>query len=151
MDPPEAHHHAHHHRGNVFAFGINSGPLIFSFWEPTTAVSYFTSLVLIFSFACGVEWLSAAHRLRDEQFHSRRLASPSVSPSEQLRVCIGYAASISMHYALMLLVMTFNFGVCVAVVCGLAVGRMHAQMNFSHSYTRDEALRPIGSEPLDTS
>jgi len=48
---------------------------------------------------------------------------PRAQRAAAARACCWHAASISLNFALMLLTMTFNIGVCAAVVVGLAMGR----------------------------
>lgn len=133
------HHGAHHHGGSAMAmtisFSADCGPLLFAWWHPRTAISYLLSLGVCFFLGILTEWLS--HRIQRRA--PRRYSSLSAdsgdehwtkstkglewSSSAAARDCLLHAASISLHFASMLLVMSFNGGVIAATVLGLAVGR----------------------------
>ena len=130
----------HASRGGGLQFSWDVG-LLFSWWHPTTPATYAISLAIIFTLAVASDVLSARAALAappllrshgsavDEDASSDTPLYDSVRASStpwltgSVRACGLHAASISLNFALMLLVMTFNIGVCAAVVGGLAVGR----------------------------
>lgn len=113
----------------TFTFSTDPGPLLFSFWHPTTVVAYAFSLVVVFALGVCSEWLSA---------HARH-AHHATATAEITRICDDnpaarrskpwmqslamHALSISLNLSLMLLAMTFNVGVFAAAVFGVAFAR----------------------------
>ena len=131
----------HASRGGGLQFSWDVG-LLFSWWHPTTPATYAISLAIIFTLAVASDVLSARAALAappllrshgsavdadedssDTPFYDSVRASSAPWLTGSVRACGLHAASISLNFALMLLVMTFNIGVCAAVVGGLAVGR----------------------------
>ena len=149
----------HASRGGGLQFSWDVG-LLFSWWHPTTPATYAISLAIIFTLAVASDVLSARAALAappllrshgsavDEDASSDTPLYDSVRASStpwltgSVRACGLHAASISLNFALMLLVMTFNIGVCAAVVGGLAVGRTL----LAHSRRLRPTPRPSAAE-----
>ena len=142
-------HHPHHAQpaapepsaslAGVLNFSTDCGPLLFPWWHPKTPGSYWLSLGALLVLGALSEWLAARARVG--------AAQSSVSPDELTRICdedmarskpapgrtrnlagdlregMLHFVSIAMNYCLMLLTMTFNVGVCVAVVLGITISR----------------------------
>ena len=149
------HHTASADKGSesmaTLRFSTDCGALLVEWWHPRSAGEYFASLVVIFGLAVCAEWLSGKARNRipsavrygadealqastqplcldGEVTRTRPLAvrSPQGSLSRMAQGVGVHATSITLQYALMLLAMTFNVGILLAIVLGLAVGRCFA-------------------------
>ena len=144
---PHAHHFPHHHGHAAVAeqqpmhmtFSLTSdcGPLLFSWWHPRSMLSYLMSLGIVFALGAGSEWLSM--RARAGPFNPAVAAATdemarmcdnepatrhqSKQPRSLARTGALHAASIALNMAVMLLAMSFNVGVFVALVLGVAIAR----------------------------
>ena len=134
-------------------FSTDCGALLVEWWHPRGASQYFVSLVVIFGLAVCAEWLSGKARHRTTSASVRYAADDALQASSQPLCLDGeaptrprsvavrspqgslsrmgqevgfHAASIALQYALMLLAMTFNVGILLAIVLGLAIGRFSA-------------------------
>ena len=135
-------HHAsssHQHSGHAhmtMAFSQSSDVvLLFDWWHPTSPLSYLCSLVVVFAACLLSEWLRWNDTLtstdRSEHrplFGSDSSAAVSRKPvpslARQGHLVGRHVGTIGLNFAIMLLVMTYNAGVFVTVVGGLAVGRV---------------------------
>jgi hypothetical protein len=152
----------HASRGGGLQFSWDPGLLLFSWWHPSTPATYAISLAIIFTLAAASDVLSARAALAappllrshgsavdadedassDTPFYDSVRASSAPWITGSVRVFGLHALSISLNFALMLLVMTFNIGVCAAVVGGLAVGRTL----LAHSRRLRPTPRPSAAE-----
>ena len=146
MDEPHA--HAHHHHAFLaaeqstsmhmtFSFSSDCGPLLFTWWHPRSTLTYFLSLCIIFGLGAASESLATRVRTMspsnlivsaapeewdsDNEPATRPLKQPPVPSLVQTGAL--HAASIALNMAVMLLAMSFNVGVFVALVLGVAVAR----------------------------
>ena len=143
MDVPHE-HHAHHAAAPmpmVFSVSTDCGPLLFSWWHPRSQSAYGLSLLVIFALGASAEWVSAYARrgghnhgthttaaVEDEltrmvahDAHGRRKSSRALSSG--LHLAMLNTLSISLHMAVMLLIMSFNVGVFAAIVLGMSLCR----------------------------
>ena len=117
------------------------GPLLFSWWHPRSQLAYGLSLLLIFALGASAEWVSAYARrgghnhgalttaaVEDEltrmmahEAHARRKSSRALTSG--LHLVMLNTLSISLHMAVMLLIMSFNVGVFAAIVLGMSLCR----------------------------
>ena len=116
-----------------FSFSADSGPLLFSWWHPRSASEYFLSLVVVLLIGACAEWVSTRARPRptlsatasDEltRLHVDESPARRRPPRAMLREGAMHTLSVALHFAIMLLAMTFNAGVFAAVVLGVAMAR----------------------------
>merc|ERR1711865_339574 len=116
--------------------------LIFESWKTSTTGEYILSLAAVFLFACMQEVLRVAgghfeqrHRRAKRQLQKGSLAEPLAgtarTPPEPLPASVLYGMQIvlyllymGMHYINMLFFMSYNVGICLAVLVGLVVGKV---------------------------
>ncbi|KAL3898000.1 MAG: hypothetical protein SGPRY_012931, partial [Prymnesium sp.] len=115
------------HGGMVFTHSTDC-TLLFSWWHPTTLPQYLLSLLAFFCICLVSEWLGAHSRARlpaerSPLVFSKRTASATTSLYPTLQPLLLDCCSIGTSYASMLLAMSFNIGVFVTVILGLAIGR----------------------------
>ena len=134
-----------------FSFSSYPGPLLFSWWHPQSASAYCASLAAVAAMGMLAEylaWLSrkgasgnACAPRRDSGEHAAMLHARATD-GKQLRrpllhQCVLHAASIALNLCVMLLAMSFNAGIFVAIVVGSAVGRTALGAPSSSSVTAD--------------
>jgi copper transporter 1 len=132
----------------VFHFSTDPGPLLFAWWHPQSSAAYAASLGLVFALAALTELLpacipaatrhattvSAAHGddtlsvslCREDSAAATRKAvvlRARSSLASTARECALHALAAMLHFALMLLVMTYNIGIVAAVVLGVALSK----------------------------
>lgn len=120
----------------TFYWGI-SATLLFDQWMTSTLVQYLMSLLVIFLFAIVHEWLYSLRgllaskkrpsppRAHDPEISVpllQKLPVPQNPGVKETLVALLYGINAGTGYLLMLLVMSYNGGVLIAVVLGLVTG-----------------------------
>ena len=110
--------------------------LLFDWWHPRTQGAYVLSLCVIFALCLLQEWLVASRALMTQPppahgsgsgedaplFKAWRPSPRRTAAMERTLLTANYAASVALGFAIMLLVMSFNWGVFLTVIAGLATG-----------------------------
>ncbi|KAG8375772.1 hypothetical protein BUALT_Bualt10G0135100 [Buddleja alternifolia] len=119
----------------TFYWGIRA-TILFDSWKTDSYLNYFLSLFACFLFSVFYQYMED-RRLRIKQFSVSKAPEPSSSVNTPLlfskfggrnwsasrfAVAILFGINSAIGYFLMLAVMSFNAGVFIAVVVGLAVG-----------------------------
>lgn len=93
--------------------------IIFKWWHIHTQMQMFLSCAAIMALAMHYEWV----KYRLARRASEGAASPGRMPSrERLRRALGYGAQVAFSFMLMLVFMTYNGWLMLAVVAGAAAG-----------------------------
>lgn len=146
--PPQGMHSMHQHMDMgaqssapmaMMAMSFSSSydvVLLFDWWHPRTRGAYMLSLCVIFALCLLQEWLVAKRALMMQPppahgsgsgedaplFKAPRVLARRTAAMERTLLTANYAGSVALGFAIMLLVMSFNWGVFVTVVAGLATG-----------------------------
>ncbi|KAF5843751.1 Ctr copper transporter family-domain-containing protein [Dunaliella salina] len=115
--------HAGSEMGMMPMYFVNTckATLWFRGWVTDGPVSYALSMCFLVAFAIAHEAL-AVHRSSFLGKLSRESKPRRISPMEKFWLALLYALNMGTSYLLMLAVMTYNIGFCVAVVLGLGTG-----------------------------
>ena len=143
----EAHdHHMQHHlpRGHtaVFSLSTDTGPLLFEWWHPRSLWAYVASLVVVFALSSSAELLHSfcaragcgrapaasipadeLARMYSEDETPQRRRHQHSSLATTLQEGAIHTLAVTLHFAVMLLAMSFNVGVFAAAVLGVATSR----------------------------
>ncbi|GAM20802.1 hypothetical protein SAMD00019534_039770, partial [Acytostelium subglobosum LB1] len=108
---------------NGFDFSISVSGILFGEWSTSTWASYSIAFVCVMIVSVLYEFLNYYKQRCYRQFST---VSKESEHKERLRYKITmttlHVLSAAIHYCLMLVVMTFNFGLAMAVLMGVAVG-----------------------------
>mmetsp|Transcript_55335 Transcript_55335/g.130636 ORF Transcript_55335/g.130636 Transcript_55335/m.130636 type:complete len:131 (+) Transcript_55335:65-457(+) len=99
--------------------------LLFKEWGPQTDTGYILGCFGVALFSVFNAWLMNWHQNCQGCSPIPRALKPrrgGPSISDRLVLSLGYALKITTGYLIMLLVMTFNPGVFVSIIAGIAVG-----------------------------
>eukprot|EP01104_Vermistella_antarctica_P020628 TRINITY_DN8903_c0_g1_i1.p1 TRINITY_DN8903_c0_g1~~TRINITY_DN8903_c0_g1_i1.p1 ORF type:complete len:173 (-),score=6.98 TRINITY_DN8903_c0_g1_i1:52-570(-) len=106
--------------------------VLFSWWQTTTIFEYVITLLICFLLAVIYEALSSlrlSHRkwcqMSGESFQPLNGGQPNPPRTtivQQFQYAFLYALQVALAYFIMLIVMTYNYGLCGAVILGYFVG-----------------------------
>eukprot|EP01080_Neovahlkampfia_damariscottae_P004861 gene4861-8455_t len=133
-----------------FQFAANGGPCIlflFSGWNVNTAVKYAMVMVACFVMGLSNEGLSLLRRRCSIWFNGKSELLKSVP-------ALIYAVQMMIAYSMMLLIMTYEIGVFMCLILGLAFGNFLFSLKFLQPKpSKDEkskAILPGGTTPCCT-
>eukprot|EP01111_Echinosteliopsis_oligospora_P013242 TRINITY_DN4698_c0_g1_i1.p1 TRINITY_DN4698_c0_g1~~TRINITY_DN4698_c0_g1_i1.p1 ORF type:complete len:199 (+),score=39.38 TRINITY_DN4698_c0_g1_i1:38-598(+) len=115
-------HHSSANSGNTFVFSNTIQAILFSGWEATNEVEYWTAIGVVFIAALYTEFLLLCKR----KVSSHILGKGTRHMYSRYRfkgfVSLFYVLHLWFHYMLMLVVMTFNAGLILSVLSGAGLG-----------------------------
>jgi hypothetical protein len=129
-------------------------------WHVTNGVQFFGSVVAIVALCFLREWITAYRqkrfndRARFAREQKQTLLDPAsgkvntrqaVAPPSAIEVLVEstfYSVNVTLAYLLMLLIMTYNVGICLAVILGLFAGNFI----FTFIYSRNSPVKPAEAD-----
>ena len=104
--------------GSMFLHMSLNEYFLFENWVPQTALAYYGALAAVFAVSLTTQAIGQVKRMRS----AKRAVSSISSISSRLERSVLHTTHALLQYMLMLLFMTFNYGVCAAILAGHAVG-----------------------------
>lgn len=112
----------------AFHFGTNE-TILFGFWHISSAIGLFFSSILIIAFCFFLEFVRW-YRLFHKKQYTTEILTNHIQQTVLEKLNLNFLVDITLHiiqlalsYFLMLIVMTFNIWLCIAVVLGEALAR----------------------------
>lgn len=103
----------------LFTWDSNNLCVVFKWWHVRTTLGLYLTLVSIVLLSAGYEYLRFRMRLIDNQ---ASIANGVSTSGMKVYKALGYAAQVGYSYLLMLMFMTYNGWVMIAVSCGAGLG-----------------------------
>ncbi|CAJ0945648.1 unnamed protein product, partial [Mesorhabditis belari] len=128
-----------HEMGHSMSFHFGQmETILFKWWMPDSAGGMFFSCLLVFLFCVAYETVKFFRQYRDIR---NALETTLVEPEARLRPKISAQALVDLPlhiiqiifaYALMLIFMTFNVWLCLAIVLGESLSHLFYRITFPH-------------------
>lgn len=101
----------------LFTWDYNNLCIVFRWWHISTAFQLAVSMVIVAALGAGYELLRCRIRNLD-----KRNITATANPPSRLELAIGYGAQVFYSYMLMLVFMTYNGWIMIAVSLGAVLG-----------------------------